>query len=132
MARIGLCLSLFASVGCSLAQDPPPEVVLARFDPSARVLPMPNDMVRDSGTGLLSLPIDDTLSLAEKELRGWLNQQDGWPSTFTATVSFTAPVDAQTIDEKTLRVFRFGDQISEVEDVTHELDRDGTQLSVTS
>lgn len=132
MDRLGLTLATVATVAtsaCSLTLDPAPNVVQARFDPTARVLPMPNDMVRDFKTGLLSLPVPDDLSPAEKELRGWLNQQDGWPSTFESTVSFSAPIDDKTLDKHSLQVWRWGDVPVELE-VEHALDRDGTQLTV--
>jgi hypothetical protein len=132
MGQRALCLAsvvCFTSAGCSLDLDPPPLLIQARFDPAARVLPMPNDMVRDFQANVLALPIPDDLSPAEKELRGWLNQQDGFPSTFTSTMSFSAPVDDQTIDKQTLQVWRWGDTPVELE-VTHELDKDGMQLSI--
>jgi hypothetical protein len=119
-----------AMAGCSLSLDPQPKVVHARFDPTASVLPMPNDIVRDSATNRLALPIPDTLSPAEKELRGWLNEQDGWPSTFTATVSFDAPIAPDTIDEKTVQVWKWGETPSPVA-TTRTLDRDGTKLTLT-
>src|SRR3569832_309338 len=87
-------LFLFVSAsGCSLNLDPAPLVVQARFDPDAQVVPMPNDILRDKQSGLLALPVDGNLSDAEKEMRGWLNQLDGWPTTLSATLAFTAPLD---------------------------------------
>jgi dienelactone hydrolase len=131
MARLAIALALVPIAACSLPLEAPPKVVHARFDPSASILPMPTDLVRDDQTGLLALPIADDLSPAEKELRGWLNQQDGWPSTIGATVSFDAPVAPDTIDQNTVQIWRWGDQPTQLE--THAaLDRDGTTLSLTA
>lgn len=129
-----LWLTIWAS-GCSLGLDPPPTVVMARFDPDAQVVPMPNDVLRDKQTGLLALPTDGaTLSDAEKEMRGWLNQLDGWPTTLSATLKFTAPIDAATVDESSVQVWRWGDVPVELgaDVVPRALDHDGTTLTLTA
>jgi len=79
--------------GCSLGTDPPPNVVTARFDPQAQVIPLPNDLVQDQSTHLLALPVDQTQSPAEQELRNWMNQLDGWPTTFAGSSLFSGPLD---------------------------------------
>lgn len=134
MARLAFVVVVAVAVaGCSLELQPAPDVVHARFDPTAQVIPMPNDMVRDATKGLLALPITDDLSPAEKELRGWLNTQDGFPSTFAANVSFDAPLEPTTIDAKTVQIWRWGDTPVELAatDVTRALDKDGTTLTLT-
>jgi hypothetical protein len=117
------------SAGCSLGIDPPPNVVTARFDPAAQVIPLPNDLVQDAQSHLLALPIDDSLTGAEKELRTWLNQLDGWPTTFTGATSFSGALDQTTIDDQTVQVFRWDTTPVEVP-VTRSLSLDGTQLGV--
>jgi len=77
MQRALAFVALVWAAGCSVGLDPPPSVVQARFDPQAEVVPMPNDILRDATSGLLALPIDDSLTDAEKELRTWMNQLDG-------------------------------------------------------
>ena len=43
-----LCLSALGSAGCtSFSPDDPPAVIHARFDPDAKVIPMPSDVLRD-------------------------------------------------------------------------------------
>lgn len=119
------------TAGCSVGLDPPPSVVQARFDPQAQVVPMPNDILRDAKSGLLALPIDDSLTDAEKELRTWMNQLDGWPTTLTATVKFTAPIDGATVDASSVQVWRWGDTPTEVTaDVAATVDHDGTTLTL--
>ncbi|HEX8953612.1 MAG TPA: hypothetical protein VF945_17265, partial [Polyangia bacterium] len=115
--------------------DPPPSVVQARFDPDAQVIPMPNDVLRDKQTGLLALPVDSAgLSDAEKEMRGWLNQLDGWPTTLGATLQFTAPIDAATVDASSVQVWRWGDVPVELgaDVVPRALDHAGQTLTLTA
>lgn len=134
MARLAFVVVVAVAVaGCSLNLQPSPDVVHARFDPTAQAIPMPNDMVRDAAKGLLALPVPDDLSAAEKELRGWLNTQDGFPSTFAATVSFDGPLETTTIDATTVQVWRWGDTPVEMAagDIGRSLDKDGTTLTLT-
>ena len=120
------------TAGCSIGLDPPPSVVQARFDPQAQVVPMPNDILRDATSGLLALPIDDSLTDAEKELRTWMNQLDGWPTTLTASLKFTAPIDATTVGASSVQVWRWGDAPTEVTSaVAATVDNDGTTLTLT-
>ena len=129
-----LCVLVWAS-GCSLGLDPPPSVVQARFDPTAEVVPMPNDILKDSSTGLLSLPLDSPgLSDAEKQMRTWLNQLDGWPTTLSATLQFSAPVDPASVDESTVQVWRWGDVPTELgtDVVPRALDDAGQTLTLTA
>src|SRR3989304_3106614 len=75
-----------ASASCTdLELDPPPKVIHARFDPDARVIPMPTDILRDAAAGRLEIPLDDPgLSDAERELYAWMNTLDGWSSAAAA------------------------------------------------
>lgn len=132
-AGTALCVIAWVS-GCSLSLDPPPLVVQARFDPDAQVVPMPNDILRDRVSGLLALPLDGKLSDAEKEMRGWLNQLDGWPTTLPATVKFTAPVDGSSVDGNSVQVWRWGAVPVELgADVApRALDHDGLGLTITA
>ncbi len=122
-------LATVATAGCSLGLDAPPNVVTARFDPTAQVIPLPNDLVQDAKTHLLALPLDGKLTAAEKELRVWLNQLDGWPTNFGGSSSFSAPLDATTIDDQSVQVFRWDDVPTEVA-VSRALTPDGTELDV--
>ncbi|MGZ3440904.1 MAG: hypothetical protein ACXVDD_15375, partial [Polyangia bacterium] len=117
-----------------MSLDPPPLVVQARFDPDAQVVPMPNDILRDKQTGLLALPLDGNLSDAEKEMRGWLNQLDGWPTTLSATLKFTAPIDATSLDANSVQVWRWDDVPVElgVDEVPRAVDHDGMSLTLTA
>lgn len=93
---------------CGLSRDPIPPIIHARFDPDAKVIPMPSDVLRDADTGRLALPIDDTLTDAEKEFYGFLNGMDGWSSAMSATVQFTGKIDpTSALDPKNVQVWDF-------------------------
>lgn len=89
--------------GCSnLELDPPVTLIHARFDPDARVIPMPTDVLRDKDAGKLSLPNDTTeelakLTAAEAEFYEYLETLDGWSTLMTATVEFTGAIDPDTL-----------------------------------
>lgn len=104
-------------VGCGLELDPPPPVIHARFDPDAKVIPMPTDVLRDEAVGRLNLPIDDTLTDAERELYGWLNTMDGWSSASSAKVELTGPIDAATVTAESLQVWEWRETPERVTDV---------------
>src|SRR5690348_5089384 len=105
-------LVLLACVGACRQFDPDPtaRVIHARFDPDAKVIPMPSNVLRDAATGLLDLPIDDPdVTPAEHELDAYLNTLDGWSSASQATVDFTAPIDSTTVRGDALSVWKCGD-----------------------
>jgi pimeloyl-ACP methyl ester carboxylesterase len=117
-SRAGLCVPvLFVLGGCGLELDPPPPVIHARFDPDAKVIPMPTDVLRDEVSGRLNLPIDDTLTDAERELYGWLNTMDGWSSASSAKVELTGPIDRATVTEDSLQVWEWRETPERVTDV---------------
>jgi pimeloyl-ACP methyl ester carboxylesterase len=103
--------------GCGLELDPPPPIIHARFDPDAKVIPMPTDVLRDEEAGRLDLPIDDTLTDAERELYGWLNTMDGWSSASSAKVELTGPIDPATVNTETLQVWEWRETPERVTDV---------------
>lgn len=80
-------------------------VIRARFDPDAGVIPMPSDLVRDAAANRLALPIDDPNdSPAEHELYQFLNTRDAWSVASSADVKFTGPIAAGTVDADSLVV----------------------------
>src|SRR5262245_26446366 len=95
------CLCLPAFVGCSqFTPDDPPPVIHARFDPDAKVIPMPTDVLRDDAAGRLDIPLDD-VSAAERELYTYLNTLDGWSSASSGTVEITGAIAPTTVDDDT-------------------------------
>ena len=126
-----LCLSALAAGGCaSFTPDDPPPVIHARFDPDAKVIPMPSDVLRDDVAGRLDLPIDDTLTPAEAELYGYLNTLDGWSSASAAKVEFTAPIAPGTINERTLEVWKWGGTPQRVTDARVTIADDERSLTI--
>jgi len=106
----------------------PPDVVTARFDPVTQTIPLPNDLVQDSTSHLLALPIDDKLTGAEKELRTWLNTLDGWPTNFAGSTTFSGPLDATTVDDKTVQVLRWDATAPTELTVSRKVTPDGMEL----
>src|SRR5262245_34263948 len=96
---------LLGVLGCGLDRSPPLRLIHARFDPDAKKIPMPTDVLRDARAARLNLPIDDTLTDAEKEFFGFLNTLDGWSSTMTASVELSGKLDPRTITFETLQVW---------------------------
>ncbi|SET96660.1 hypothetical protein [Stigmatella erecta] len=98
------------SVGASacapdIAQDDPPDVVLAQFDPSASpaVVPSPNDLAYDENTKRVNAPINPQASLAEQEFtRDYLNTLNGFPISSVATTKIV-DLDPATINAGTVR-----------------------------
>ena len=98
-------VSVSTSSCSNISLDPAPPIIHARFDPDAKVIPMPTDVLRDDVAGRLDLPVDDDdLTPAEREFYGFLNTLDGWSSTMAATVEFTAPITAATVNAENLQV----------------------------
>ncbi len=116
--------------GCGLELDPPPPIIHARFDPDAKVIPMPTDVLRDDAAGRLDLPIDDTLSAAEVELYEWLNTMDGWSSASAAEVEFTGEIDPATVTPDTLQVWEWRETPQRVDGVTIEIAEDERSLRI--
>ncbi len=115
---------------CGLELDPRPSIIHARFDPDAKVIPMPTDVLRDAIAGRLDLPIDDTNTPAEVELFTWMNTMDGWSSASQASVELTAPIDPATITAETVQVWEWRETPTRVTDVTVKLDLDGDSLTI--
>src|SRR5690349_17201506 len=102
MRRAVIWLALVGCSGSSL--DPAPAIIHARFDPDAKVIPMPTDVLRDDVFGRLDVPIDDDATPAEREFFEFLNTLDGWSTAMQATVEFTGPIDPKTVTFDTVQV----------------------------
>ncbi len=122
--------------GCSnLELDPPVTLIHARFDPEARVIPMPTDVLRDKEAGQLDLPNDtaedvEKLTAAEAEFYDYLETLDGWSTLMTATVEFTGAIDPASITDGTVQVWHWGAVPDRVEAVRMHLSADGKKLSI--
>ncbi|HEY8142812.1 MAG TPA: hypothetical protein VIG06_09075 [Kofleriaceae bacterium] len=129
-ARWGILLCALAPVGCGLGLDEPVGVIHARFDPEAKVIPMPSDILRDEVAGTLDIPIDDDLTAAERYLYEHLNQMDGWSSASAAVVDLDGAVETATVTPDTLEVWRWGLTPARVADATIHVAADGRSITI--
>lgn len=124
----GLAIALGACADLEL--DPPKSVIHARFDPDAKVIPMPTDILRDAEGGRLDIEIDEDLTAAEREFYEYLNTMDGWSTAMAATVEFTAPIAPGTLDEDSLQVWHWRETPQRVAGVRLTLSEDETELTI--
>ncbi len=126
------CLGLSAFCACSqFTPDEPPAVIHARFDPDAKVIPMPSDVLRDDALGRLAIPLDDaTLSSAERELYEYLNTLDGWSSASSATVELTGAIAPTTVGAETLQVWKWGGVPTRVADARVSIAPDEHEVTI--
>ncbi len=129
-ARWGVLLCALGLSGCSLDLDEPGAVIHARFDPEAKVIPMPTDILRDEVAGKLAIPIDDDLTAAERYLYEQLDQMDGWSSASAAVVELDGVLDPATVDPETLEVWRWGAAPARVVDATIHVASDGRSITI--
>ncbi len=129
---IWLVAALTSGSSCSnIALDPAPPIIHARFDPDAKVVPMPTDVLRDAATGRLDLPVDDKdISDAEREFYTFLETLDGWSTAMSATVEFTGPIAASTITADTLQVWKWAGVPKRVDDVTITISADEKKITI--
>ncbi|HTJ44224.1 MAG TPA: hypothetical protein VL463_19100 [Kofleriaceae bacterium] len=105
-------------------------MIHARFDPDAKVIPMPTDILRDAVAGHLNIPIDDTNTPAEKTLFGAMNQLDGWSTAMSATVSFDGPIERSTITPDNIQVWHWRTTPERVTDVRIHVGDDDRSLTI--
>jgi hypothetical protein len=77
-----------ASCAPEIAQDAPPDYVIADFNPAASpaVVPTPNDLAIDPATGLVNAPIDPNAPAAQQEFtKDYINTLNGFPTSVTAS-----------------------------------------------
>ena len=131
LVRVTSALALFLCA-CTPRPAAQTRILHARFDPEARVIPMPSDVLRDAEAGHLALPADAAgLSDAEKKLYEYLNTRDAWSSASQATAAFTGAIDPATIDASTVQVFQWSAGVPALRaDRVPALDGDGLTLRV--
>jgi dienelactone hydrolase len=118
--------------GCSnISLDPAPAIIHARFDPDAKVVPMPTDVLRDAVTQRLDLPVDDAdLSDAEREFYTFLETLDGWSTAMSATVEFTGPINKTSVTADTLQVWKWSAVPQRLTDVTVTISDDAKKVTI--
>lgn len=83
---IGGAFLLLGACAPEVQTTPQEPVVWPLWDPSAAILPSPNDLTRDARSGGLDLPIDDEMSAAQKEFNRYLNALEGYPLASTLRI----------------------------------------------
>lgn len=119
MRRLPVVLAaLLVACAPDIPNTPPPQVVTARFDPSAvpPVVPTPNDLASNAGTGKLTVPVPANASPADIEfITGYLNELDGFPGGATATASFDGELTEASVGASSVRVLDLSDSLKTVE-----------------
>ena len=134
MRTFAIIVLLVAS--CSdIKLDPASSLIHARFDPDARVIPMPSDVLRNAAADRLDLPNDTDqdrakLTPAEAEFYTYLETLDGWSSLMSATVDFDGAIDPMSIDDSTVQIWHWGAVPERVSDVRISTTADGKQLQL--
>ncbi len=102
----------------------------AIFDPASKRVPMPNELLRDPRTGLVSLPIDPDESPEQQHLKRGFNRLDGFSTTGALTLDFTQPLNRDSVVVgQTVRVFR-RDTLEEKTDFELRMTDDAKRLFV--
>jgi len=96
-------------------------------DPNSKRIPMPNDLLKDPVTGLVTLPADPKDSETLVEFKRAFNQLDGFSTTAAQSLIFSAPVDRATVTAQTVRLVKV-DGAVEVNDVDRSVSADGLSL----
>lgn len=113
-----LSIALVALAGCTpfIPTDNPPDVIVARFDPSAvpAVVPAPNDLATNPTTGLLNVPIPVSATVADREFYGYLNTLNGFPTSAGASTTFDGELNAASVGASSVKVFDVTGGLTEV------------------
>lgn len=96
-------------------------------DPNSKRIPMPNDLLRDATTGLVSLPADPKDNATQVEIKHAFNQLDGFSTTAALSISFSAPVDRTTVTEQSVRIVKV-DGAVDFTDFDRAVSADGLKL----
>ncbi|MDB4965124.1 MAG: Lipase-like protein [Myxococcales bacterium] len=100
MSRLVLVAVLLAGCEPEVKTPNTTPVVVALFDPlgSPPVVPTPNDLAFTGGDGVhLNVPDAPDASPAQKAFNAYLRTLAGFPSSSTATASFSKPLDASRV-----------------------------------
>ena len=94
-----------------IPETPPPQVVVARFDPAATppVVPSPNDLALDPATGRPAIPLPPNATAADEEFVAYLGSLNGFPASSTATATFAGAVDPASVTPAAVRVIYLTD-----------------------
>ncbi len=117
--QIGLSAIMVAACFLAACEEeplraPPVDRVEALFDPVEEIIPLPNDAAMRDGK-LPGLPGAEA-GTAAGELSDYLSGLSGWPRTSGIEIPFTGPLNEETINDESVRLYRFDDgQLERVE-----------------
>ncbi len=86
------------------------------FDSDAGRIPLPNQALVNTDTGLVEVPIDESDDESARELKEAFNTYDGFSTTGAITMEATSSLDSNTVNEETVRLFRFEENGDIIED----------------
>ncbi len=118
---LAAALVMYAGFGCANVEVdpgersvPPLDGPTAEFDPSAKVIPFPDDLLIDPSTGKVALPEPCNEGAAAEEIRvAVLNKLDGFGTYEPAVqVSFSEPIDESSLDGRVWLVPRTLDGVA--------------------
>jgi hypothetical protein len=99
------------------------------FDPLSGVIPLPNDLLLDPTTHLVSVPADPADTPAQAVLKASLNTLDGFSTTGILAAQTTAPIDAaNAATPRSIRLFELSTPPTEVTGLRRYLYRDNQHV----
>ncbi len=116
---ISLCAVLSYASACDpgIDQDPVPssDTVIAVYNPTARVIPLPNTAALDAADGTLpSLAGEEANAL--NEMYDYLGTYSGWSPATPIVVPFSGELDADSITDKSVVLYAVkGTEVTELE-----------------
>jgi hypothetical protein len=99
-----------------------------RFDPLSQAVPLPNDLLIEPKTGLVSIPSDSADSEAQAAIKASLNTLDGFSTTGPFAAEATQPIDRATFTSASVRLFELASPPVEILGVERFLYADGTHF----
>ena len=100
--------AVIACASCSpnIGYDDPVPGMRPMFDPATGAIPLPNDVLKNQKTGLLEVPVDETVdSELTKQVKAGINRLDGWLTSSTITIPFEAELDVATLTTDSVRLY---------------------------
>ncbi len=132
--RIVLLLTAFLWIGCT------PDIgrndkafkssVYPVFDPANAVIPMPNDLLLNTDTGMVDLPLDGMGPAMKEFTEDYLNTLDGFLADLPLTVTFSNTLDKDTVNVNTIKVFDLSDNMKPVQGLKFTFDNKTLVLTI--
>lgn len=108
VTRVFLPLSAIVAACTPDVGDPeftPSDKVIVNFDPSASIVPAPNDLAKNQETGKLVVPSKETDTAAQKEFNAdYLGTLNGFPFSASGSVGITGQLDPATVTQQAVFV----------------------------